>query len=117
MLLSFILILCMHRLICIFALKTSILNNCFIIFVNQGSEVEHATLLSRYHRVTRTLRLLLYKRLGYVFLEQLLLKYGWSLAGMLIVAIPIISTDASTNDVESRTQVQIYSQMWKRFSE
>ncbi|XP_023225616.1 ATP-binding cassette sub-family D member 2-like [Centruroides sculpturatus] len=78
-----------------------------------GHQVELSILQKSYKALTRQMNLIFNKRLWYVMLEQLLLKYYWSATGMIIVSLPILMGTAKIDKgdvlsgddgVSSRTQ-------------
>lgn len=54
------------------------------------AQVEQAVLVRAYTALAGQLERTLRARLGYVMLEQLLLKYVWSAAGLLMVGLPLL---------------------------
>lgn len=54
-------------------------------------QVELGLLESAYKRLMQQKRVIFTQRLWYVMLEQFLMKYVWSGAGMVIVSIPLLT--------------------------
>ncbi|XP_011505198.1 PREDICTED: ATP-binding cassette sub-family D member 1 [Ceratosolen solmsi marchali] len=57
-----------------------------------GHKAEHRYLTAAYKSLTMHLRRILALKLGYVMLEQFLMKYVWSGTGLLVIAMPLLYT-------------------------
>ncbi|CAB0038457.1 unnamed protein product [Trichogramma brassicae] len=55
-----------------------------------GHKAEHRYLTTAYKSLTVHLRRILALKLGYVMLEQFLMKYVWSGTGLLVIALPLL---------------------------
>ncbi|XP_015594223.1 ATP-binding cassette sub-family D member 1 [Cephus cinctus] len=70
-----------------------------------GHRTEHRYLNTAYKSLVVHLRRVLALKLGYVMLEQLLMKYVWSGTGLLVIAMPLLyktgTTSARTNSLDN----------------
>ena len=57
-----------------------------------GHRAEHRYLTNAYKALTMHLRKVLALKLGYVMLEQFLMKYVWSGTGLFVIAMPLLYT-------------------------
>lgn len=60
-----------------------------------GHKAEHRYLTTAYKSLILHLRRVLALKLGYVMLEQFLMKYVWSGTGLLVIAMPLLYTSSA----------------------
>ncbi|MPC10786.1 ATP-binding cassette sub-family D member 2 [Portunus trituberculatus] len=77
--------------------------------IRATSQVELGILQQGYHSLSRQMNIIFKKRLWYVMLEQFLMKYVWSGAGMVMTSIPLLTSTISESGqadggVSERTQ-------------
>ena len=65
-----------------------------ILLLFPDHQVELNMLQKAYRALSRQMNRIFWKRLWYIQMEQFFTKYVWSASGLIMVAIPIISTKA-----------------------
>lgn len=73
------------------------------------NQVEMSLLQKSYAALARQMKVILWKRLWYIQLEQFLMKYIWSAAGLTMVAIPVITTSFTPDGSYERLLHKIVS--------
>lgn len=63
-----------------------------------GHNAEHRYLTTSYKSLTALLKRILTLKLGYVMLEQFLMKYVWSGTGLFVIAMPVLYTSRKVMD-------------------
>ena len=69
-----------------------IITNSEEIAFYDGHKVEHSQLESAYKGLVRQSNKIYTNKLWYIMLEQFLMKYGWTGAGMILISIPILTS-------------------------
>lgn len=91
------------------AIHSRIITNAEEIAFYGGHKVELNILQGAYHSLVKQMGVIFNKRLWYIMLEQFLMKYVWSGAGMVMVSIPLLTSTKnesgeSDGGVSDRTQ-------------
>ncbi len=68
-----------------------------------GHEVELDALQKAYRSLSKQSSVIYLQKLWYVMLEQFLMKYGWAGSGMIVIAIPILTTTKEVEHVHTPT--------------
>jgi ABC-type uncharacterized transport system fused permease/ATPase subunit len=68
-----------------------------------GEAVERSVLYKAFFSVTDQCKLIFKRRFGFVVLEQFMMKYVWTAAGNVMIALAAFSPDASNASVGDRT--------------
>uniref|UniRef100_A0A6B2EF37 Putative long-chain acyl-coa transporter n=1 Tax=Phlebotomus kandelakii TaxID=1109342 RepID=A0A6B2EF37_9DIPT len=87
-------------------IHSRIITNAEEIAFYRGHHVEMQQLRDAYDRLTRHMNVIFEQRLWFVMLEQFFMKYVWSGTGMVMVSLPILTTNKSrdASGISDRTQ-------------
>lgn len=69
-----------------------------------GEKVEHSLLTKCYKSLSRQENVIYFKRLWYIMLEQFFMKYVWSSAGMLMIAVPLMTATGYSKDASEEVR-------------
>ena len=73
-------------------IHSRIITNSEEIAFYSGQKVEQTELESAYRALVKQSNKIQRSKLWYVMLEQFLMKYGWTGAGMILISIPILTS-------------------------
>jgi len=77
-----------------------------------GEKVEHTLLTKCYNTLSNQENKIYLKRLWYIMLEQFFMKYVWSSAGMLIIAVPLMNAKGYNKHASEDVRAE-----WENMSE
>ncbi|KAL5516577.1 hypothetical protein EMCRGX_G001950 [Ephydatia muelleri] len=83
-----------------------VLTNAEEIAFYGGHKIEHSLLKGSYRSLAQQMSLIFGKKLWFIMVEQFLMKYVWSMVGMVMVAWPILSgsPEYSVSSISERSQ-------------
>ncbi|KAH9407715.1 hypothetical protein TYRP_012537 [Tyrophagus putrescentiae] len=90
-----------------------VITNAEEIAFYRGGAIEQSILERAYLTLVRQMNVIFNKRLWYVMLEQMLMKYLWSATGMVLIAAPIMLTgkkSAGIKAAETQSRAQLLLQ-------
>ena len=82
-----------------------IITNSEEIAFYEGDKMELSHLSAAFKSLVKQSNKIYIKRLWYIMLEQFLMKYGWTGAGMILISIPILTSKKSATKVGAETGV------------
>jgi ATP-binding cassette subfamily D (ALD) protein 2 len=93
-------------------LHSRIITNSEEIAFYNGHSIEHGLLMRSFKDLAHQMDLIFSKKLWFIMLEQFLMKYIWGLAGLVIVAWPILTgveSDGSNGGTSVSQRTQVYT--------